>query len=147
MGIKAHYLQDNDGNKFYPFSHIDAPYDKNGQIVGTRLEKIETDILNRSKLDHTHNAEDVRVILEYSSKTAFPHPGSEKTIYVDKSTDELYRWNVEKFDYGKLSSFESVKLLDGKAITITLNAKTEKEWKVIETILESIQEESKKDGE
>ena len=128
MGIKAHYLQDNDGNKFYPFSHIDATYDKNGQIVGTRLEKIETDILNRSKLDHTHNAEDVRVILEYSSKTAFPLPGTTKTIYVDKSEDELYRWSDEEFKYRKLNSFDGIKLLDGKSVKILLNMKTEEEW-------------------
>lgn len=37
---KAHYLSDKDG-KFYPYAHTQATYDKDGNILETRLGTIE----------------------------------------------------------------------------------------------------------
>lgn len=53
MGINAHYLQDKDKNKFYPYSHADASYDRNGAKVGTRLDEIDVSIksLENNKID------------------------------------------------------------------------------------------------
>lgn len=44
MGIKAHYLQDKDKNKFYPYSHADASFDRNGVKVGARLDDIDSSV-------------------------------------------------------------------------------------------------------
>jgi len=52
MGINAHYLQDKDKNRFYPYSHADASYDRNGVKVGTRLDEIDISINNKiDKID------------------------------------------------------------------------------------------------
>ena len=57
-------------------------------------------------------------------------------VYTDNSQDE----------YGNVRVFASIYKMTDKGGEL-LPIKTEKEWKVIETILESIQEENKKDGE
>lgn len=57
-------------------------------------------------------------------------------VYTDNSLDEE----------GNVRVFASVYKMTDKGGEL-LPVKTEKEWKVIETILESIQEESKKTGE
>lgn len=44
MGIDARYLQDKNKNRFYPFAHADASFDRNGVKVGVRLDDIETAI-------------------------------------------------------------------------------------------------------
>lgn len=41
MAIKAHYLQNKDGTKFYPYSHADATYTKYGEKVGDVLDALE----------------------------------------------------------------------------------------------------------
>lgn len=46
MGIKAHYLTDKDGNKFYPYAHADAVYNREGKRVGDILDDIEASITN-----------------------------------------------------------------------------------------------------
>ncbi len=40
-GIKSHYLQDKDGNIFYPRSHADASYTRDGSTVGAKLDEID----------------------------------------------------------------------------------------------------------
>lgn len=44
MGIDARYLQDKNKNRFYPFSHADASFDRNGIKVGVRLDDLEMSI-------------------------------------------------------------------------------------------------------
>jgi len=56
-------------------------------------------------------------------------------VYTDNSVDKA----------GNIRVFASIYNVTDKGREL-LPIKTEKEWKVIETILESIQEESKKDG-
>ena len=57
-------------------------------------------------------------------------------VYTDNSLDEA----------GNVRVFASIYNITDKGGEL-LPIKTDKEWKVIETILESIREESKKDGE
>lgn len=128
MGIKAHYLQDNDGNKFYPFSHINATYDKNGQVVGDRLDKMDNNILNKAPLKHTHNSDEVNVILEFDSKDKFPLPGVQHALFIDATADEIYRWSESEFKYRRMNSIDSINVLDGKTVRIILNAKDTEEW-------------------
>ena len=45
MGIKAHYLQDKDKNKFYPYAHADASFDRNGIKVGKRLDDLDSSVI------------------------------------------------------------------------------------------------------
>lgn len=62
--------------------------------------------------------------------------GKQYVVYTDNSLDKD----------GNVRVFASIYKMNDKGGEL-LPIKTEKEWKVIETILESIQEESKKTGE
>ena len=44
MGIDARYLQDKNKNRFYPYTHADASFDRNGIKVGVRLDDLEMSI-------------------------------------------------------------------------------------------------------
>ena len=44
MGIDARYLQDKNKNRFYPYAHADASFDRNGTKVGVRLDDLEMSI-------------------------------------------------------------------------------------------------------
>lgn len=44
MGIKAHFLQDKNHEKFYPYGHAGAIYDKDGNTVQSRLDEITNNI-------------------------------------------------------------------------------------------------------
>lgn len=44
MGIKAHYLQDNNKEKFYPYAHADATFDRDGEKVGTVLDELKQSV-------------------------------------------------------------------------------------------------------
>lgn len=46
MGIQAHFLQDKNQEKFYPYGHADAVFDRNGKKVGTRLDELESSVSN-----------------------------------------------------------------------------------------------------
>ena len=46
---------------------------------------------------------------EYESKTEFPPVGEAKKIYIDRSTNNFYRWDVESAEYINTSSPEGVK--------------------------------------
>lgn len=41
MGIKAHFLKDKNGNKFYPYAHANATFDSNGVKVEARLNSLD----------------------------------------------------------------------------------------------------------
>ena len=47
MGIKAHFLKDNNGNKFYPYAHASAVFDSNGQKVEKRLNDLDTNKIDK----------------------------------------------------------------------------------------------------
>ncbi len=59
MGIKSHYLEDSNGNKFYPYAHANATFDENGVKVGTRLNNIDKNIsdINKNINEHIENNE------------------------------------------------------------------------------------------
>lgn len=101
MGIKAHYLKDSDGNKFYPYSHADAVFDRNGKKIGDRLNNIENDI------------QSLEFILEYDSSLLFPTIGKENSLYVDKSSDKIYRWDDTNLKYYSLNDYENIEIIDG----------------------------------
>lgn len=44
MGIQAHYLQDNNSEKFYPYAHADATFDRDGEKVGTILDELKQSV-------------------------------------------------------------------------------------------------------
>lgn len=37
---KAYFLQDKEGNKVYPYTHADASYTRDGEIVGDKLNEV-----------------------------------------------------------------------------------------------------------
>lgn len=91
MGIQAHFLQDKNQEKFYPYAHADATFDKNGKKVGTRLDEIETEI----------NGLDVQAdwsVSDSSSKAYIKNkptsmPASDVSAWAKASTKPSYTWN------------------------------------------------------
>lgn len=47
MGIKAHFLKDNNGNKFYPYAHASAVFDSNGQKIENRLNDLDINKIDK----------------------------------------------------------------------------------------------------
>lgn len=95
MGIQAHFLQDKNQEKFYPYAHADATFDKNGRKVGTRLDEIdsalaslETDIdiqADWSVSDSSNKA--------YIKNKPTSMPASDVSAWAKASTKPSYTWN------------------------------------------------------
>lgn len=83
-------------------------------------------------LDENGNQVECEPLFTFESEETKKH----YVVYTDNSLDE--NGNVRVF-----ASIYKMNANGGELLPI----KTDKEWKVIETILESIQEENKKDGE
>ena len=146
MGIGAHYLEDKDGNKFYPMSHADVSYDRNGNTVGKRLDETDQKVeeLNNStsKNGHTHTAAEAKVVHKYETKADFPLPGEKDALYIATLSDEQYHWVADEFKYHRLNSIEKINKIDGNAdpeeelteatirAQITLNGKNSEEWEL-----------------
>ena len=47
MGIKAHFLKDKNGNKFYPYAHANATFDSNGVKVEARLNSLDNNKVDK----------------------------------------------------------------------------------------------------
>lgn len=101
MGIKAHYLKDSDGNKFYPYAHADAVFDKNGVKIGKRLDDMENELKESES------------VLEYDSSLLFPTTGKSKCLYVDKTADKIYRWDDTELKYYSLNDLENIEIING----------------------------------
>lgn len=60
MGIQAHYLQDNNSEKFYPYAHADATFDRDGEKVGTILDELKQSVTEAQNVqpdwDETSNS-------------------------------------------------------------------------------------------
>lgn len=58
MGIKAHYLQDNNKEKFYPYAHADATFDRDGEKVGTVLDALKQSVTEAQNVQPDWNETD-----------------------------------------------------------------------------------------
>ena len=90
MGIKSHYLEDSNGNKFYPYAHANATFDSNGVKVGTRLDEIEKNInaVNADINNHIDNG-DVHITSTERKKLSEIADGAEVNVMSDwNETDE-----------------------------------------------------------
>ena len=58
MGIKAHYLQDNNKEKFYPYAHADATFDRDGEKVGTVLDELKQSVTEAQNVQPDWNETD-----------------------------------------------------------------------------------------
>lgn len=83
---KAHYLSDKNGDKFYPYAHTSATYLPDGTVLTDKLANLESDIF------------------EYDSKDSFPAEGKSGKIYIDKSENITYRWDVTEKKYVAVGS-------------------------------------------
>lgn len=88
MGIKAHYLNDPDGNKFYPYAHADATFDRNGEKVGTRLDNADAEIEELKKRTNTA-VQSVKIgDVEYKNGTDVVLPEYPTTL----PASDVYDW-------------------------------------------------------
>ena len=103
MGIKAHFLQDKDQEKFYPYAHADAVFDRNGEKVGDRLDEIDETIENikNSNIQSDWNESDSSSNAYIKNKpTALP--ASDVSAWAKASTKPEYSWDEIN---GKPASF------------------------------------------
>ena len=56
-------------------------------------------------------------VLEYADLASFPATGAVNTLYVDKATNNLYRWDTTEEDYISVSSVDSVKYVSQNLTT------------------------------
>jgi hypothetical protein len=49
-------------------------------------------------------------ILEYADFVSFPGTGTESFLYLDKSINKLYRWNVDTVEYIEIKTYTSSSL-------------------------------------
>lgn len=94
MGIKAHFLQDKDQEKFYPYAHADAVFDRNGEKVGDRLHEIDETIENikNSNIQSDWNESDSSSNAYIKNKpTALP--ASDVSAWAKASTKPEYSWD------------------------------------------------------
>lgn len=81
MGIKSHYLEDSNGNKFYPYAHANATFDSNGVKVGTRLDEIEQNINSATTDIDTHiENNDVHITSDEREKLSRINDGAEVNV-------------------------------------------------------------------
>lgn len=107
MGIQAHFLQDKNQEKFYPYAHADATFDKNGKKVGTRLDEID---LALTSIETDISDLDVQAdwsVSDSSSKAYIKNkptsmPASDVSAWAKASTKPSYTWNEIS---GKPSAF------------------------------------------
>lgn len=95
---KAYFLQDKEGNKVYPYSHADASYTRDGEIVGDKLEEFETSLSEH--IDDT----DKHITNEDRTKLSGVEEGANK--YVLPNAGE---------DFGGIKSGGDLTIVDGVA--------------------------------
>lgn len=53
-------------------------------------------------------------VVSYSSLAAFPTVGSENTIYIDQSQNDIYRWDDENIKYYRIGTdYENIEIING----------------------------------
>ena len=101
MGIQAHFLQDKNQERFYPYGHAGAVYDKNGDTVQNRLDELDTcvenltqDIENKavqSDWDETDTLDPAYIKNKPSSM-----PASDVYAWAKSTSKPNYTWNEIK---------------------------------------------------
>lgn len=98
MAIQAHFLQDKNKEKFYPYAHADATFDRNGNKVGTILDNINTSIsdMEESIIANAQVQSDWDVS-DTSSKAFIKNkptslPASDVSDWAKASTKPNYTW-------------------------------------------------------
>lgn len=81
--------------------------------VASTIEDNEGSVPSSALLSSVSKRVD-EIIQEFDSASAFPVTGKENVIYVDKSTNTIYRWddaNVKFYCIG--SDYNSIEVIDG----------------------------------
>ena len=52
-------------------------------------------------------------VLEYPSSLQFPTIGKVNTIYIDVSSNKIYRWDDNNIKYYPLNDYENIELING----------------------------------
>lgn len=86
MGIQAHFLQDKNKEKFYPYGHAGAVYDKNGNTVQSRLDELDTNIENL-----THDVENGVVQSDWNENDD-SNPAYIKNKPTSMPASDVYVW-------------------------------------------------------
>ncbi|WP_373262507.1 hypothetical protein [Hungatella hathewayi] len=84
MGIPAHYIKDKNGEKFYPFAHVNAIYDNEGNLLK------DSPVSNKFR--------------EYPSFSSFPALGEKGVAYIDTDNNTIYRWDSTNSKYINIGS-------------------------------------------
>lgn len=102
MGIQAHFLQDKNQERFYPYGHAGAVYDKNGDTVQNRLDEIDNAITNiSSDVEEGKEIQSDWNEIDASSRSYIKNkptsmPASDVSSWAKADTKPEYSWSEIK---------------------------------------------------
>ena len=79
------------GNSDSPWSIVSPT------LTGTPVAPTATDGTNTTQIATTAFVQNAKEVKEYSDYSDFPLTGAAGNIYVDKTTNNLYRWNTSAY--------------------------------------------------
>lgn len=92
------------------YSITEKEFEKLSQKKSNALYFLDTGRLFKGNIEISSK----NIIQQFSSLYAFPTPGDESIIYLDKSTNKTYRWDDNNTRYYCIGSdYEDIKIIDG----------------------------------
>lgn len=62
----------------------------------------------------SESIEDISMVVQEDTYLSFPLIGSEKTLYIDTTTNQAYRWSDEGLKYYQIGSdWNDIEMIDG----------------------------------
>lgn len=91
MGIKAHYLLNKAKEKFYPYAHADATFDREGVKVGVRLDELDSAIEEHVEDETVHITNIERT--NWNDASDNKHTHSNKSVLDEITSALIESWN------------------------------------------------------
>lgn len=114
-----------DDDSYNLYKKIAGEWNKIGNIKGPPGTTTWSDIIDKpveyTPAEHKHDIVDIEgldsaleKVLEYKSFDTFPAAGKAKTLYIDTSFNNVYRWSTELSKYIRLSrNIDNISIING----------------------------------
>lgn len=124
-GLDGDLFISTDDGSYDLYKKLAGKWNKIGNIKGPPGVTKWADIIDKpveyTPAEHKHDIVDVEgldsaleKVLEYKSFDTFPAAGKAKTLYIDTSLDDVYRWSTELSKYIRLSrNIDNISVING----------------------------------